>query len=301
MTYAEQLEHETEGTRRRVAETLHELREVATPGHVLDEVMERFGLRDGDGALLAGNFKRQLIENPMAAALVGAGVAWLVWGQRSSAAMIADSDAESVGDSVRSAAESASDTASDLASDMRRRAGGAAEKARQTGDAMRAGAGSALDGSALDTVRGAASTGYKSVSDGARSAAHGVAASARAARSQTVRSGGAFVDFCREQPLVLAGLGLAIGAAVGALAPQSRAEKEALADAGADLKDSMGAQADDLRDAAERAVDAAASAFDGRSKPSGDTRGEKTRANESSTDAADQASDPAPQAARTEG
>jgi len=299
MTYAEQLEHETEGTRRRVAATLHELREAATPGHVLDEVMDRFGLRNGDGALLAGNFKRQLVENPMAAALVGAGVAWLVLGRRSRAAVTADSegiDAEQIGGAVRSAAEDASETVSGLASDVRRRAGGAAEKARQTGEAMRAGA-----GSALDTARGAASTGYKSVSEGARAAAHGVAASARAARSQTLRSGGAFVDFCREQPLVLAGLGLAIGAAVGALAPQSQAEKEALADAGADLKESMGAQAEDLRDAAERAVDAAASAFDGRSKPSSETRGEKTRANESSTDAADQASDPAPQAARAEG
>lgn len=51
MTYAEQLEHETEGTRRRVAETLHELREAATPG-----------LREGDGALLTGNFSASSLK-----------------------------------------------------------------------------------------------------------------------------------------------------------------------------------------------------------------------------------------------
>ncbi|HTO65028.1 MAG TPA: DUF3618 domain-containing protein [Bradyrhizobium sp.] len=41
---------------------------------------------------------------------------------------------------------------------------------------------------------------------------------------RTLQSCSALVDFCREQPLVLAGVGLAMGAIIGALLPASDAE-----------------------------------------------------------------------------
>ena len=45
------------------------------------------------------------------------------------------------------------------------------------------------------------------------------------------------MDFCRDQPLVLAGIGLAVGAAIGALLPRTHAEDELMGDASDQLKD----------------------------------------------------------------
>ena len=72
---------------------------------------------------------------------------------------------------------------------------------------------------------------------------------------------GHVVDLCRDQPLVVAGLGLAVGAAVGAMLPRTRAEDQFMGDLSDQLKEQTkefaGEQLDKAKTVGERAYDAA--------------------------------------------
>jgi hypothetical protein len=335
MSYVEQLERETERTRGQLAATLNELRSAMTPGQVVDQIADRLGFADGDATKLVGNLKRQTVENPLPVALIGAGLAWLAvggampdraggafwrrgfWRGRRAGDWTGGREGAGVSAAGVSAMEAGTDAASAsarslgaAAQDAGEQAGESMERARRSAadmvDTMQTKAGAVMDkaGSAMDNVRETASGGYESLSRGARSTARGVAESTRAARQQTMRASDTLAGFIREQPLVLAGLGLAIGAALGALAPQSESEERMLADAGADLRDNLQEKAEAVRDTAQRAAESAMdaatnTAFEGRSKPPGETRGEGTRTNESTASATDEpASSPAQQVGR---
>ena len=69
------------------------------------------------------------------------------------------------------------------------------------------------------------------------------------------------MDFCRDQPLVLAGVGLAVGAAIGAWLPRTQAEDQFMGDVSDDLKEQTrefaGEQLEKAKKVGERAYDAA--------------------------------------------
>src|SRR5256885_9241722 len=78
MTSTEQLERETEQTRARLTETLEELRSM-TPGRVVDEVLDYAKTGGGDFLRNVGSkLGHQVAENPLPAALIGAGIVWLM-------------------------------------------------------------------------------------------------------------------------------------------------------------------------------------------------------------------------------
>src|ERR1043165_3325764 len=80
MNHAEQLERETERTRAELAMTLREFRACMTPGHLIDRLAEHAS--HGAGAEYARNLKNQVVANPLATALIGAGFAWLFLSSR---------------------------------------------------------------------------------------------------------------------------------------------------------------------------------------------------------------------------
>jgi len=284
VTYSEQLERETELTRSQLAGTIDELRAAMTAGQVVDQFLERVG--GGDAATMLNNLKRQAVDNPAPLALIGAGVAWLMFGAG------AREWSESAGQTVESARASAADkarswtgAAAETAEGARQKASDVAGRARRTA----ADAGQALKGragAAVETARSAATTGMQSLSHGARTAAQGVASSVSATRRRATLTGARFAGFCREQPLVLAGLGLAIGAAIGALAPQSDAEERALADAGAKLREGAQEGFEMAKDAAQGAVHGA---FEGAAAKAGTTAGEARRPSGQTTESEDAA------------
>ena len=71
MASSEQLEREAEATRARIAETLAELRTRITPGQIVDEAFDY--ARGSSGGDWVRNLGRQLADNPLPAALMGAG------------------------------------------------------------------------------------------------------------------------------------------------------------------------------------------------------------------------------------
>lgn len=239
MTSTEQLERETELCRQQLLGTMTELRTRLTPRQMVNHAIEY--VSDGDGAEFARNLKTQIVANPLPTTLMGAGLAWLMLAGRTKPAASDSSGTVSSGamssGGMRGAVHDARDGAGEFAD-------GAAEAGRGMMDA----AGSAAAGirDAAASAAEAAGGAYEGVAD---RAARGASAAADAARNlgQNARATSrSFADFCREQPLMLAGLGIAIGAALGALLP------------GTEMEDSvMGEAADDIRDEARQTANEA--------------------------------------------
>jgi ElaB/YqjD/DUF883 family membrane-anchored ribosome-binding protein len=294
MSHAEQLEREAEQTRAQIASTLEELRACMTPGHVLDQLADR--VSDGSGLAFARNLRDQAVRNPMPIALMGASLAWLMLGGRLTDGVMrrggerlrhASDTAESVRDAADRAGKSAaeqgsewSDKASrvgrDIAESVRSTTEDAKQAASRTGDRLRDTASSMsasaqqtaaevvrdTAGSAKDSVQQSAAAGYDAVADTARRTASSITESTKAAGRRTLQTGSTFLDFCREQPMLLTGVGIAVGALVGALLPATEAENRLMGETSDSLKDRAQDLASDQIEGAqkigERAFDAAA-------------------------------------------
>jgi len=105
------------------------------------------------------------------------------------------------------------------------------------------------------------STTYDRTAAGASRAATAVTGSASRIGKGAAASGREFMDFCRDQPLVLAGIGLAVGAAIGAVLPRTEAEDQFMGDVSDQLKEQTkefaGEQLQKAKKVGERAYDAA--------------------------------------------
>ena len=75
-TQSEQLERKAHQVRTRLTETLEELGAGMTPGQVVDQLADY--AREGPAAEFFRNLAREIRENPLPLALIGAGVAWLI-------------------------------------------------------------------------------------------------------------------------------------------------------------------------------------------------------------------------------
>ena len=204
---SEQLEREAEQNRARLAATLDELRERVTPGRVLDQLIEYAG--DGTGGEMVRNLGQQVRRNPLSVAMVGAGLAWLMLSNRPS-----DRAAEQRVDAAerRAAARLAalSDHPPGSVGDV------ATSAYRQVGEA-------ATD--AAQRARASADAAYRSTSNAVSEAAQKAGDTAAAVGRNAAAATRTLADFCNEQPLVIAGLGLALGAALGSVLPSTETER----------------------------------------------------------------------------
>ncbi|WP_353643711.1 hypothetical protein [Mesorhizobium sp. WSM2239] len=229
---AAELEREAEAARARVANTAETLRSKMTPGQMIDEITGMFA--GGDGSAALNNLKAQVRDNPLPLTLVGAGLAWLMFGQGASSSRHAEarygmgeygaregwngdypsSDAD-LGDysSAGRGGGSIADKAAGAASSAMEMASEAAGSVGQT----LAGAGESIAGSARGVAGGA-----RSFADRSR----GMGAQARHAAE----------DMFEREPLVLAALGLTLGTAIGAMLPHTRLEDETLGKYGRKLR-----------------------------------------------------------------
>ncbi|MDB5361041.1 MAG: hypothetical protein JWO51_2338 [Rhodospirillales bacterium] len=217
MTYTEQLERETEQTRHQLAETVDELRSRISPGQIVDQLVD-YAQGTGGGEFFR-NLRRQAVQNPLPITLMGAGLTWL------------------------------------MLSNRRGSSSGLAARPGPAGE-LGAGAGSSLqDGkavsSAAQSIGGVVSDASSRVGEAARattSAARGLASAAAsvdlAGSTRTIgRSaldrGRTVTAFVRDQPLLLAGVGIAFGAAIGAVLPGTQAEDRFMGEASEDAKDRL--------------------------------------------------------------
>jgi ElaB/YqjD/DUF883 family membrane-anchored ribosome-binding protein len=227
MTTLDRLERETETTRTRVAELLDELRGRVSPGELVDQIVESIG----DGA--AGDFVRtlgaQIRDNPLPCLMIGAGVAWLV---------TADYRVHGAADGSSNATESAMDQVDHTMYRAREMAADAGER-----------------------VADAAGSATAAVSSGLHGAARSARDAGRSAAGAGRRASGSFAQLLREQPLVTAGLGLALGALLGAALPSTETESRMVGETSdavkARARDAVGEGIEKAKAVAERTYEAA--------------------------------------------
>lgn len=263
MASSEQLEREAEATRARIAETLTELRTRIGPGQLAEQAID-YARASGGGDFMR-RLGRQVANNPLPVALMSAGIAWLMAAERRSGNAVGRSNAASrKGDGSVETTEPDSSSernrtvamTTEFEKTSRRTTGGAqaaADETKRAGSQAFARA-SDIAASAYETGTDTAARAYDKASELTGSAyEHASEAAARAGRAATgaydrardaaertatsvERSTRGFARFAREEPLVLAGLGIAFGALVGALLPATEVENRAMGEASDDLK-----------------------------------------------------------------
>lgn len=242
---SEQLERQTERNRADVAETLGELRERLTPGQIVDETLAY--ARDGGGEFLA-NFGRQFTDNPLPVTLIGAGLAWFLFanGKRGREP---EHNPGSVHVAGADRAPGATNGGNNIASGVEygKRAAHAVETGLgAAGDSLGAAAGSISDAasSASDTITSGVSRGSAAIADSATAAGQAATTATRDA-----------IAFLKDQPLILAGAGIALGAAIGSILPGTDVEDRLMGktsdDVKAQAKDFASDNLDDVKSAGQ--------------------------------------------------
>src|SRR5690606_29058172 len=107
-----ELEREAEQVRAEISETTRQLRDKMSPGQLMDEALGYF--KEGDAQRFLTNLKDQVRDNPLALALIGGGVAWLMSGSGTTHSRPAHTMATSLhAGSARNYAESGGDDGSE--------------------------------------------------------------------------------------------------------------------------------------------------------------------------------------------
>lgn len=233
MSDAAELEREAEAARARLSATADQLKARMSPGQLMDEVLNQF--RDGDGNRMLANLHTQARDNPMALALVGSGLAWLMMGS-GAAKPAASAGTGGAGAYLRRSPDGAS----------RPETAGATGTAAEAPSSARRAVGESRD-SASSSAAGSAQDLRAAVEDGLADIGHGAADLGHQAQRT-------LADVLEREPLVIGALGLAVGAAIGALLPASELERQHLGSTGEALRDEARALLDRGMDTAKEAA-----------------------------------------------
>lgn len=237
-----ELEHDAERVRSQIAETAEHLKDKMSPGQLMDEALHY--LKGGDANQFVTNLKHQVRDNPLALALVGGGLGWLMMGSRSSGhghatsrpAPLATHGAGTAGPSASSHQSHSAGVGSAI--------GKGASSVGKT-----AGAAAASAGHSAHSVSHSMSAGLHDARDGASEGLHRVAHSSEEMGARVKNS---MLDALEREPLVLGALGLAVGAAIGAMLPTTRTEQEYMGETSAKAREAAGSA---LKDGVEKAKD----------------------------------------------
>jgi ElaB/YqjD/DUF883 family membrane-anchored ribosome-binding protein len=254
MATTKQLERNVDSTRGRIEETLSELRERLSPPLLIEEALGF--AKDNGGADFVRNLGRQVADNPLPVALMGAGLAWLMIAPTRSG----DSGSTRAG---RLTESTRTQTMSNFESNQRSGMGdsqdttGMTDKAKEmlsrASDTMGDMRDRATDmmGRARETTSGAYGKVSGTVSRSMSSAMDTVSSAVPSTRGLT--------NFVQEEPMVLAGVGIALGAIIGALLPTTELEERYIGPTAEQLKE----QAKDMaREQWERGKEMAAEGWD---------------------------------------
>jgi len=227
MMSSEQLERQTEQNRAEVELTIDELRARLTPGQIVDEIMSY--AKDG-GRQFTSNLGKQITNNPLPVMLMGAGLAWFMFGRDATAstgnghygghAPDVSRMSRKTGERLGEMAEKAGDTMHDAMSGMRHAAASAGEAMSDT----------------AHSLEDKASSAYYSASSKVSDVATKVGDKAVEIEQKTLVAARDLIDQMKAQPLMLVGIGLALGAALGATFPATDLENRVMGDTADEVK-----------------------------------------------------------------
>ena len=261
--------------REKVSDTASELKTLVSPSHIKQEI--KAYVREGRESLMQ-SLERKARENPLQAAAVGAAFAYPAWGllraipapllligaglwltSSKGRKAIKDMNA-TVTDAVERGTQKATEYADTLKSDIAERADAVTRTFTDAGDAVSAGAAEATDkaksamhdmrdavvsksAAAIDSVAGVAG-------DAADKAARTYADAKEGVATVGQKSQSAVMEFVDKNPLLVAGIGAAVGAFIAASIPPSDAENRLFGERANDIKGKA-------RDAASQGIEKA--------------------------------------------
>lgn len=212
------LERRSDAIRADMGQTLDALQRNYSPGRLLDRSLDLFKEHGGE---LGTNLGRSVKQNPMPVLLTMVGVGWMIWSQtrqQSGAAYGAADDERYEGYGATAYAGTSYGADATTA--------GASADGGGTGSAVKE-----KLGAAGEKLRGAKDSALESVRGGAGRVSEGSRRAAARAREQSRRAGQGFQTMLEEQPLVVGALGVALGAIIGAVLPESEREDRMLGEA----------------------------------------------------------------------
>jgi uncharacterized protein YjbJ (UPF0337 family) len=252
---AAEIERDVERSRARLVGTAEELRNRVSPGQLAEQAMD--WLRGSGGNEFLGNLGATLRDRPVPVLLVATGIAWLAMGGR-----VEEPRRRATGWAPgRYPAESYPGESYPAESYAGGRAEGpslterAGETARETWSSVTGTAQSAAEGAA-EVARSAASRAGEalgSVRHDAGEAVGSVRESARHAADYGRDMGRSLAETVEDQPLLLGALGLAFGAALGALFPVTEAEDRLMGETRDRVAGQVSALAGEAREKLEEA------------------------------------------------
>lgn len=227
----EDIEREIDAQRESIGNIVDALESKFTPGQMFDQAM---GMMQNNGTTFLTNLGTSVRNNPVPAVITSVGLLWLMMSQNRPPATRhvyrTGPDQDRMGQWADGLSEGV-DTARD--------------RMHQTADSLKGGYQS-VKGKAshladsLSTATDSLSHTAHDVSDRISHTAHDV--SDRVARS-TQQMGNQFNQLLRDQPLVVAAAGIALGALLGAALPSTRTEQRYMGKTSADIADKVKQQA----------------------------------------------------------
>ena len=228
---ADEYERAAEIHRRRLSSTLDELGASLTPGRMLDEVLSY--TRAGGGDFLMG-LGKAASANPVPTLLIGVGAAMFLSGRGR------------VASTAERQAQGQTTPGEETRVDEPARAKPAGNAAKESLAAARSGVAAAASGvrSGVSSAGAAVSQAGSMVGEAATEAAATVRSYAASAREEVADRGRKAYDrgstFVQDHPLVVAAVGIGIGAALAAWLPRTRTEDSLLGEASDSLKGAIG-------------------------------------------------------------
>lgn len=226
---SQDIEREVESARDELDRTVDALKEKMSPGQLIDEISRSF--KGGGAGEMMDNLGVQVRENPMALAMIGAGMAWLMMGKNGA-------KSTDVAAGAYQGAPGAQHAASPMGGDLKNTVEDVKENAAHAVSDAKAAVGGAVD-QAIAGVQG-------------------LGAQASSAGRTAART---FEDILQQEPLIIGALGLAVGVAVGAALPSTTFEDRTFGGARDDLVEAGGrklaAAAENLSASGQAALQAA--------------------------------------------
>ncbi|MDO7912449.1 DUF3618 domain-containing protein [Pseudomonas sp. 22-AL-CL-001] len=245
----DQLEQEINAKRDHISHLVDAIEQRMTPGQLFDQAL---AYTKGNGGEFYHNLATTLKNNPVPTTLTALGLGWLALNQNKpfnpgpvshgpglgdklgdmvdtvkGAFAQAGDKLHDAGDTVRSKAYDLRDKASDMSESTRHSAGDTADSLRRTAH------------DATDSLRRTA----HDTTDSLRRTAHDARDQIK---QQTDVVKGQFDTLLKEQPLVLAAIGIALGAAIGAALPSTRKEDQLMGSASDRLTDTAKAKGEQV-------------------------------------------------------
>lgn len=219
----DEIERDIERTRVSLGHTIDELENRLSPGELLDQVLGAARRHGGD---FATNLGRSAENHPLPLLLTGVGIAW----------MMASANRPPPPARPRTQHEDLSSRAADARHRMQHGVDSAKAVASSVGDR--------------------ASRASHAMGDTVSAVGDSVGHAGQRMREQSRRMKDGFSHMLEDQPLLLGAMGIAMGAALGAVLPRSEAEDRLLGEASdaaaRSVKDRASDAYDEVRDTAEK-------------------------------------------------